>query len=359
MKPPDSLRTPTQRAAISAAAALLAETVSVAGAAIDAAPRVDVARPILICGVGRSGTSLLHSMLNAHPDIAFPPETHFFRRYIAPRRQRRSLEQGTRAEAIAVWTEDRDLARVELTLEVLLEDQRDGDLDLVQAFRRILALNAERQGKHRVGDKDPRNIDYLPALAESFPRALVLHVIRDPREVLLSRTRAAWSRDRPWWQHALLADEQLRRGRRNGAALFGEGYFEVSYENLLRAPEATLRRIAQHVEVDYTHAMLDFGASAAQLVDERERSWKSETLGPLLVDNVEKWRTGLTAAQVRFVERVSVEAFTRCGYERSAPATAGTKNSSFAQRAFALAAPLCRPAARCALAARRRLEELR
>lgn len=33
--------------------------------------------PILICGVGRSGTSLLQSMLDAHPAAAFAPETCF------------------------------------------------------------------------------------------------------------------------------------------------------------------------------------------------------------------------------------------------------------------------------------------
>jgi len=35
--------------------------------------------PIFIVGVGRSGTSLVQSMLNAHSKIAFPPETHFVR----------------------------------------------------------------------------------------------------------------------------------------------------------------------------------------------------------------------------------------------------------------------------------------
>ena len=39
-------------------------------------------KPIFIIGVGRSGTSLLQSMLNAHKDISFPPETHFIRYYL-------------------------------------------------------------------------------------------------------------------------------------------------------------------------------------------------------------------------------------------------------------------------------------
>ena len=30
-----------------------------------------------IVGVGRSGTTMLRLMLDAHPDLAIPPETHF------------------------------------------------------------------------------------------------------------------------------------------------------------------------------------------------------------------------------------------------------------------------------------------
>ena len=34
----------------------------------------------IIVGVGRSGTTLLRLMLDAHPDLAIPPETHFLYR---------------------------------------------------------------------------------------------------------------------------------------------------------------------------------------------------------------------------------------------------------------------------------------
>ncbi len=30
-----------------------------------------------IVGVGRSGTTMLRLMLDAHPDLTIPPETHF------------------------------------------------------------------------------------------------------------------------------------------------------------------------------------------------------------------------------------------------------------------------------------------
>lgn len=307
---------------------------------------VDLDRPILVCGVGRSGTSLLHSMLNAHPAIAFPPETHFFRRYVAARGLAGRIARGGRGEFTRKLEQDADFRRLDLSPTELLLEEVDGALDTTRLFRRMLELHARRAGKSRIGDKDPRNIDHLEALRVAFPGALVLHVMRDPREVLLSRTKAAWSRNRPWWQHVLLAEDQLRRGRRLGPELFGTRYMEVRYEELVREPERVLGAVAAHIDVPYSPTMLDFSASAATLVDTRERAWKQETLGPLLRDNVEKWRTGLTTTQVRFVEAASREAFDRVGYERSLP------------RRGALAG-LARGAAGLVLHARRALEARR
>ncbi|MEM9381257.1 MAG: sulfotransferase, partial [Planctomycetota bacterium] len=149
-----------------------------------------------------------------------------------------------------------------------------------------------------------------------FPSGLVVHIVRDPRAVVHSRMNAAWSKDRPWWSHAIVAQEQLRRGRRLGRACFGERYLEVRYEELLARPRATLEAVCAHVDVPFDAAMLDFGGSARRLVAEDEIGWKKETFGPLLTDNDAKWRGGLDARQIGFIEAVCVEAFDRFGYER-------------------------------------------
>ncbi len=275
---------------------------------------VDVERPVVVCGVGRSGTSLLQSMLNAHPDLCFPPETHFFRRYVARRASRKHYERLGVSAFEAVLAADEDFARAGTDAHELLAPESGRGLDLGRVFRRFLSRYARGEGKTRVGDKDPRSLDELAAWKAEFPGARVVHVVRDPRDVLLSRTKAAWSADRPWWAHVLICKEQLRRGRAAGRAAFGDAYLEVRYEELIADPGAHLARVADHVGVDYDDRMLDFGDSARRLVDAREMSWKKETLGPLLRGNRDKWREGLTPFQVRLVERVARESFEELGY---------------------------------------------
>ncbi len=278
---------------------------------------VDVERVLFIAGVGRSGTSLLHSMLNAHPEVAFPPETHFFRRYIAAAGRRKAVEEESVDRFHTRLAQDADFARLSIAPETVIQTTASGRVDTLGTFRALLRTVAAREGKSRVGDKDPRHIDDIPALAGAFPHAILVHVYRDPREVLLSRTRAEWSRSRPWWLHALLAEDQLNRARSLGPLHFRERYVEVRYEDLLATPELVLRRITAAANLEYTPAMLDFSASAKSLVDSRERAWKSETLGPLLRNNTSKWRTDLSKRQVRFVEAVSRTAFADLSYERS------------------------------------------
>jgi len=278
---------------------------------------VDVERPVLVLGVGRSGTSLLQSMLNAHPELAFPPETHFFRRYVAPGAFE-AWGEGERAALRRLLEADDDFARAGITPRELLAHPR-AEAGPSGAFEALLELTAQRAQKSRVGDKDPKNIDSLPALAEAFPGAFVIHLVRDPRDVLLSRTKAAWSAKRPWWTHPWIYREQLRHGGRMGRLLFGERYLELRYEDLLAEPEAKLRRLLRHVELDWDPAVLSFGESAARLVDERELAWKRETLGPLLAGNCGKWREGLRPAQVAYCEEVCREAFQLHGYEPSRP----------------------------------------
>ncbi len=283
-----------------------------------AAPRAsaapDLERPVFVCGVGRSGTTLLQCMLDASPELCMTPETHFFRRYVVPGDLRRRLEAAGPAAFAAHLAGDLDFARSGLDAELLLApDARRARAgrpwSLARTYARLLGACAARAGKPRAGDKDPRLLDHLAPLHAARPQARVVHVVRDPRDVVLSRTRAAWSAGRPWWLHALLGAEQERRGREAGRRLFGGAYLELAYEELLARPEAALRRVCAHVGIAFDPAMLAFGERAQRLVDARELSWKREVFGPLLASNAGKWRSELAPARARWVEALWSEPF--------------------------------------------------
>lgn len=274
---------------------------------------------IFIVGVGRSGTSLLQSMLHAHQGIALLPETHFFRHYIAHpcirwRHQRDGVESFRSTLASDEEYQRADIPEEEL-LAPFLNEAHPFDLSVV--YTRLLGLYREREQVSVIGEKDPRLIDYLPQLRHVFPEARILHIVRDPRDVLLSRINADWSAGRPDWLHMLTYRAQLARGHNQGRHSFGARYMEVRYEDLLAEPERVLRNVAKHVGFTYSDTMLAFQRSAEELVQESERAWKVETMGPLLRNNIGKWQNGLTDGQVRLTEHVCSKAFDWFEYERA------------------------------------------
>lgn len=275
-------------------------------------------RPILVCGVGRSGTSLVQSMLAAHSCLAFPPETSFLRRLLATGAITHALNHGGDAECLQLLGSDQWVGRTGLKSKELLERARsESAVTGGGLYKALLHLYAERLGKPCYGDKDPRSIEYLWLVGRILPDVQVLHVIRDPRDVLSSKKKAAWSLKRGSLHHIFANYVQMRIGRTEGASLLGRNYHELVYEALIADPEAVLRDLCQKLGLAFEPGMLEFGSSAKGLVSESEMSWKKETLGPLLKDNHGKWQQSLSDWEVALTELVCVDAFEAGGYEKS------------------------------------------
>lgn len=257
-------------------------------------------------------------MLHSHDDISFLPEIHFLRKYLAlPFSYWSYVTAGVHVFRRILNT-DEQFERVGIPIEEVLAPFMKGarSFDPVEVYTRLLRLYCIKEDVKIVGVKDPRLIDYLPSLKQLFPQARILHIVRDPRDVVLSRMNVNWSSGRPAWMHVFTYRAQVTRGREHGGMSFGEQYMEVRYEDLIMEPEATLRTIAKHVGLEYSDDMLAFQKSAEDLVHENERAWKEETTGPLLRDNMNKWQDGLSDCQIVLTEKVCSKAFDWFGYER-------------------------------------------
>lgn len=260
---------------------------------------------IAIVGVGRSGTSLLMSMLNAHADVVFPPEFHFINQHMARRPQATLREMADRLRT------DPRFARLNMPVEDVIRPFRQNQVPytLPALYQQILLQYGQQHNRRIIGDKAPKYVEYLPVIHQIFPEAKVIHLIRDPRDVYLSRKKAAWSASRPDFLQLLAYRAQYTLGRRLGPQLFGNNYLEVQYENLLMQPEATLQHLCHQLQIPYLAQMLNFSHSARQLVASDELAWKAETIGPLLTNNMNKWQDALTPSQTAQVEAACWPAF--------------------------------------------------
>ena len=292
-----------------------------------------------VVGVGRSGTTLLRLMLDAHPDMAIPPETHFLpmmidgfaRLRVTPDRIMETIEgapqsgfpeSGVPAEAL---------------VDRLREIKPPNAPDSIRAF---YGLYAERAGKPRWGDKTPRYVTSMAKLARAIPEARFVHMIRDGRDVALSTNRRLvelrGSRPVPAermakrWRHRILSARRVEqvKGR----------YMEIRYEDLVRDTEPGLRRVCEFTELGWDPVMLSYHERASERLQEmnreRERGSRRTLTGqermqahamttkPPTEARIDVWRSEMDAAYREEFETFAVDLLAELGYETTVPSPA-------------------------------------
>ncbi|MEM9821557.1 MAG: sulfotransferase [Bacteroidota bacterium] len=279
-----------------------------------------VSSPIVyIIGVGRSGTSMLMTLLNGHSEIAFTPETHFLRFYLGNVQVKQKYEALGPKAFQSLLEKDDYFKRLDCSAEALLSPYVSGKrpLDLSEVYLHLLSQYRQRKGKTWIGDKDPRYIDYLPMVKKVCPEARIIHIYRDPREMVLSKMKADWAAHRPYWLNAMISQIQMKSGRQTARQLFGDNYYELAYESLTQAPAQSLTNLLQFMGLDFEPEMLDLSKSAKELVDQSELQWKDNTFKPVMATNTRKWEQQLSAKQIRSIEIICKEWFEQLGYQKA------------------------------------------
>jgi hypothetical protein len=230
----------------------------------DAATRPPV--PFIV-GVGRSGTTMLRLMLDAHPELTIPPETHFVPDLIDA-----IADGATPEQAVQVMTAVRQWGDLHTEPDEVLERWRRLDsFEAGPALRAFYEIFPERQGKSRYGEKTPAYVKNMLKIESVLPEARFIHVIRDGRDVALSRwKRTLGDKDpAPASRVAETWARRIRRAQRHGRKL--DHYMELRYEDLVTDTEPNLRRICEYLELEWDPAILRYYEHAAERMAEMAR----------------------------------------------------------------------------------------
>jgi hypothetical protein len=280
-----------------------------------------------VVGVGRSGTTLLRLMLDAHPQLAIPAETHFIPGLIEAARDRATTDQLAELIIGARNWGDFNLDAGDLVERVGALERPDAG-GVVRAF---FELYAERAGKPRWGDKTPIYVTSMTAIGAALDEARFVHLIRDGRDVALSRRRRGMGAGKPIADTAQRWRRRIERARADARRLRGR-YLELRFEDLVADPEPSLRRVCELVELDYDLAMLDYPAHAGGRLAEmggdlearegRRGRVGAERLashalatGPPRPERTEAWRTEMTESDRREFDAVAGPLLAELGYD--------------------------------------------
>jgi sulfotransferase family protein len=275
---------------------------------------------VFVVGCGRSGTTLLRLMLDAHPDLAIPPESHFLSRFGHAVDRYRAPGGGVdperlagdilRTKNFAAW----GVPEYDVRSRVRSLSSPASFADVIDA---VYTAYAEPRGASRWGDKTPRYVMDIPLFDRLIPGSRFVHIVRDGRDVAMSLRSVRFGPNDPMGAAGFWA-RRVRAGRRDGGRLGAGRYAETRYEALIADPERELRAICGVLDLPWDRAMLDYhrGVDAA-LPEDRRPQHRHEDRPPTA--GLRDWRTQMPPAEVAAFEAVAGDLLDELGYERGAP----------------------------------------
>lgn len=261
---------------------------------------------IFIGGCSRSGTTLLGAILGAHSQCVCPPESHFKTGVL---RSCRTEDGGIDLQAalrfirihwrFKLWGLDIDPAQA----------PQSSYVDLLEWMVKQYAQARGLDGRIWV-DHTPENINYAPALLELFPRARIVHIVRDGRAVANSILPLDWGpntvvRAAHWWQ------AMVREGLELEEQLPTDQIVRLRYEDLVREPEETARWLCGELGLAYESRMLQadgfqppgYTASQHTLIGRRPDPQRAV-----------RWKMALAPRQIEIFEALASELLDQLGY---------------------------------------------
>lgn len=266
-------------------------------------------RPIFIVGCPRSGTTLLRDLLRSHPNLTFPPESHFI-----PRMYRAYGDPASGQEAWRLARRCLISPRVAASWGIAASQT---DFAACRTFAgvtgRLYEIYAAKEGKPRWGDKTPHYVLEIPLLLRLFPGAQILHVIRDGRDVALSWVDAGFEPGN-LYVAARLWTEMVTKGRRDGARLPAGSYLELRYERLLAEPEPSMRAVCEFLEEPYLPEVLTPDRSVYRPARRTRESADPAFRDGIVRSNAGGWRSTMSLRQRALFETVGGGLLGELGY---------------------------------------------
>lgn len=256
-----------------------------------------------IVGCPRSGTTMVQQGLNRHSQIAIPPETKFFFSFVGHARAGQA----------------KHLQRLHRDLKISLPEPSKPVRTIREArwyFDNMARLYVQRLDKPDIayfGEKTPEHTSRLSMIRKLYPRAKIIFLYRDGRDVALSLSRVPWMPQdlyvnfMVWLYYYRILNNAL-----NGA--WGRNIYFSKYEDIVADPEKEFAGMLQFLGLPYQPTVAH-GSGNQEGIPDRELSWKKRALEKITPERVGLFRHDLSSEQINILERLGHHALRSLGYQ--------------------------------------------
>jgi hypothetical protein len=242
-------------------------------------------------------------MLAGHSRIVCGPETQFFNKLepeqltaaVADRRWPRLATSAVCSLTLARQSVVRLFGLNRRDVRQYLRDRPPSVNAMLESLTKTLAA---RGGKPRWAEKTPDHILHVREIRREWPRAVVIRIVRDPRDVAVSMQQLMWTSGRSILENAELWADWHDRAMPFFAA--DRRSYTLRFEDLVMNPQTELQRLCRMIEEPYEPGMLDTSQSAKQVASKKE-PWKASVSGSIDSSRAFNWRTHVSASEAEAI----------------------------------------------------------
>lgn len=276
-----------------------------------------------ILGRPRSGTTLLRTLFDAHPNVATPVECAFI------------MNMSQKYSKLTYWTREHLLAFYDDLQKHIKFDTWNIDLDKLKTdllkfegentfqtvcklvYMNFISLFPKEEIKW-IGDKNPVYATYTPLLLRLFPESKFIHLVRDPRDNIISLKNVDF--EGPFtallayrWQHSVRKLYYIKKK-------YPEQFYTIRYEDLVREPEKYYREMCDFLSLPYYGHVFEFYKKQDEALKkfnlEKIMKYHKSLFSPINTSKVDLWKTQLPERDIRITEFVAGRWTKKYGYER-------------------------------------------
>jgi len=266
--------------------------------------------PIFIVGMPRSGTTLLSNLLNATNEIYIPEETHIFQLL----EKYEKLGLGISFKEFFLDPKSNpylDQLNLRDNQKTII---KNSDINTAAGIlEKICIIKSEDKGISRWGEKTPIHFKYTDDIFTHFNNALVVNVVRDPRDVMISIKNIGWKRHflykriKEYSEQATL----IQNNKDNSKMIV------IKYEDILEEPEKYLKKIFNFLNLKFNLNILENFYKPNNLnFDLNKEPWKKNNLKPIDKTQAYKWKNSPNSFLIKTVSGILKDEINYYGYEK-------------------------------------------
>jgi hypothetical protein len=266
--------------------------------------------PLFLISSGRSGTTLMRSMLVAGGEVAIPPETQIIHTLVIKFPHLFHLG----------WAE---LTRVVISDFEGSQHFPNWECNLAPAYLSAANIPVEERSLARIidevfktyasqklpnaklwGDQSPIHTFFLPYINKIFPKARYLHLLRDGRDVISSLVKKVG--DHHINEAIYRWKASIKRINTFKKIISPDQFFIVRYEELIQKQEISLNKASKFLGIDYNEGMLNYWKNPLTM---ENKNYDYKNLGkPIFSESIGIWKDLLSKDQQSFImKKISPE----------------------------------------------------